>query len=88
MPQVLTMTLELMPQSFSFKIVQNKLRYAAHGHTAAKFIYERADAGPPFMGLTTFEGELPAITGHQNSQQNYLKENGLKILNNLVSGYF
>ena len=44
-----------------FKVVQNKLHYAAHGHTAAEVIYERADAGKPFMGLTTFSGELPAL---------------------------
>ena len=34
-----------------FKMVQNKLHYAAHGHTAAEVIYERADAKKPFMGL-------------------------------------
>ena len=39
-----------------FKIVQNKLHYAAHGHTAAEVIYERADADKPFMGLTTDTG--------------------------------
>ena len=44
-----------------FKIVQNKLHYAAHGHTAAEVIYERADADKPFMGLTTLKGELPCI---------------------------
>ena len=44
-----------------FKIVQNKLHYAAHGHTAAEVIYERADANKPFMGLTSFSGELPAL---------------------------
>lgn len=70
-----------------FKIVQNKLHYAAHGHTAAEVIYERADADQPFMGLTTFEGELPAIKDIKIAK-NYLKENELKILNNLVSGYF
>ena len=35
-----------------FKMVQNKLHYAAHGHTAAEVIFERADAEKPFMGLT------------------------------------
>lgn len=35
-----------------FKMVQNKLHYATHGHTAAEVIYERADANKPFMGLT------------------------------------
>lgn len=42
-----------------FKIVQNKLHFAAHGHTAAEVIYERADADKPFMGLTTFSGDIP-----------------------------
>lgn len=70
-----------------FKIVQNKLHYAAHGHTAAEVIYERADAEKPFMGLTTFAGELPALKDISVAK-NYLSENELKILNNLVSGYF
>lgn len=70
-----------------FKIVQNKLHYAAHGHTAAEVIYERADAENPFMGLTSFSGELPALKDI-GVAKNYLKEDELKILNNLVSGYF
>lgn len=44
-----------------FKIVQNKRRYAAHGHTAAEVIYERADANKPFIGLKSFKGEIPAL---------------------------
>ena len=70
-----------------FKIVQNKLHYAAHGHTAAEVIYERADAQKPFMGLTTFSGELPALKDAVIAK-NYLSEEELRILNNLVSGYF
>lgn len=70
-----------------FKIVQNKLHYAAHGHTAAEVIYERADAEKPFMGLTSFVGELPALKDI-GIAKNYLTEEELKILNNLVSGYF
>ena len=70
-----------------FAIVQNKLHYAAHGHTAAEVIYERADSNKPFMGLTTFQGELPALKDI-GIAKNYLNENELKILNNLVSGYF
>lgn len=70
-----------------FKIVQNKLHYAAHGHTAAEVIYERADADKPFMGLTTFKGELPCINDVKIAK-NYLSADELKILNNLVSGYF
>lgn len=70
-----------------FKIVQNKLHYAAHGHTAAEVIYERADADKPFMGLTTFSGELPVLKD-VGIAKNYLSEDELHILNNLVSGYF
>ncbi|MCR4926056.1 MAG: virulence RhuM family protein, partial [Clostridiales bacterium] len=70
-----------------FKLVQNKLHYAAHGHTAAEVIYERADSQKPFMGLTSFEGELPSIKDIKIAK-NYLSESELKILNNLVSGYF
>jgi hypothetical protein len=70
-----------------FKIVQNKLHYAAHGHTAAEVIFERADAEKPFMGLTSFSGELPTLRDI-GIAKNYLTDNELKILNNLVSGYF
>ena len=66
---------------------QNKLHYAAHGHTAAEVIYQRADAEKPFMGLTSFAGELPALKDIGIAKK-YLEENELKVLNNLVSGYF
>ena len=39
-----------------FKMVQNKLHYAAHGHTAAEVIYDRADADKPFMGAYLVQG--------------------------------
>ena len=70
-----------------FKIVQNKLHYAAHGRTAAEVIYQRADASKPFMGLKTFSGEMPVLNDVKVAK-NYLDENELKVLNNLVSGYF
>lgn len=70
-----------------FKIVQNKLHFAAHGNTAAEVIYQRADAEKLFMGLTFFSGELPALKDI-GIAKNYLQENELKVLNNLVSGYF
>ncbi|MBR6754459.1 MAG: virulence RhuM family protein [Clostridia bacterium] len=70
-----------------FKKVQNKLHYAAHGSTAAEVIYERADAEKPFMGLKSFSGEFPTAKDI-GIAKNYLDENELKILNNLVSGYF
>ena len=70
-----------------FQIVQNKLHYAAHGHTAAEVIYQRADAEKPFMGLQTFPGELPVLKD-VGIAKNYLDEQELLVLNNLVSGYF
>lgn len=70
-----------------FKIVQNKLHYAAHGHTAAELIFQRVDADKPFMGLTSFAGELPRMKDI-GVAKNYLNEDELKVLNNLVSGYF
>ena len=70
-----------------FKIVQNKLHYAAHGHTAAEVIWERADSNLPFMGLKVFPGKQPTLKD-VTVAKNYLNESELKILNNLVSGYF
>ncbi len=70
-----------------FKIVQNKLHYAAHGHTAAEVIYERANADEPFMGLKTFPGDFPTAKDI-GIAKNYLSEDELKVLNNIVSGYF
>lgn len=70
-----------------FMMVQNKLHYAAHGHTAAEVVFSRADATKPFMGLTTFKGALP-ILSEVSVAKNYLTEHELKVLNNLVSGYF
>ena len=70
-----------------FKMVQNKLHYAAHGHTAAEVIYERANAEQPFMGLKNFSGDFPTLKDI-GIAKNYLNEEELKILNNIVSGYF
>ena len=50
-------------------------------------IYERADSEKPFMGPTTFSGELPALKDISIAK-NYLNEDELKVLNNLISGYF
>ena len=70
-----------------FKIVQNKLHYAAHGQTAAEVIFNRANANKPFMGLTTFEGSLPT-KAEAKIAKNYLTAKELDILNKIVSGYF
>lgn len=73
-----------MNQLCFFIIVQNKLPFATHGHTAAEVIYERADAEKDFMGIKTFSGEIPTQKDVVIAK-NYLDENELKILNNLVS---
>ena len=70
-----------------FKTVQNKLHYAAHGHTAAEIIASRADAGKPFMGLLSFSGDRPTKTDIAIAK-NYLDAGELKRLNALVSAYF
>ena len=70
-----------------FKIVQNKLHYAAHGHTASEVIYLRVDSDKPFAGLSSFKGSQPT-QAEAMIAKNYLSEQELKVLNNLVSAYF
>lgn len=70
-----------------FKIVQNKLHFATHGHTAAELIYNRADSTKEFMGLRSFSGDFPTLKDIKIAK-NYMTEEELKVLNNLVSGYF
>lgn len=70
-----------------FKIVQNKLHYAAHGHTASEVIYMRVDSDKPFAGLTNFKGSEPT-QAEAMIAKNYLQEKELKVLNNLVAAYF
>ena len=70
-----------------FKIVQNKLHFAAHGHTAAEVIYLRVDSDKPFAGLTNFKGKQPT-QAEAMVAKNFLELSELKILNNLVSAYF
>jgi hypothetical protein len=70
-----------------FKIVQNKLHFAAHGHTAAEVIYLRVDSDKPFAGLTNFKGKQPT-QAEAMVAKNFLELNELKVLNNLVSAYF
>src|SRR5690606_1309304 len=70
-----------------FKIVQNKLHFAAHGQTAAEVIYFRVDSDKPFAGLTNFKGTQPT-QAEALIAKNYLQVEELKVLNNLVSGYF
>lgn len=69
-----------------FKTVQNKIHFAAHGHTAAEVIYDRADAEKDFMGLTTWRGVMP--TKHEAEiAKNYLSEEEVDMLNRIVNLY-
>ncbi len=69
-----------------FQTVQNKLHWAAHGHTAAEIIFQRANAQLPFMGLTAFKGKKPTRQ-EITVAKNYLTEEELSVLNRLVSAY-
>lgn len=70
-----------------FQTVQNKLHYAAHGHTASEVIYLRVDSDKPFIGMTNFQGSEPT-QAEAMIAKNYLSEQELRVLNNLVSAYF
>lgn len=69
-----------------FKTVQNKMHFAAHGHTAAEVIYDRANAEKDFMGLTSWRGAMP--TKHEAEiAKNYLSEEEVDMLNRIVNLY-
>ena len=71
---------------YFFATVQNKMHFAVHQQTASEVIFDRVDSNKRFVGLTTFSGEEPTITDLMVAK-NYLKEDELKKLNTLVSGY-
>jgi len=69
-----------------FQIVQNKMHWAAHGHTAAEVIAGRADAEKPLMGLTSWTGAKPGRSDVEIAK-NYLTADELDTLNRIVSMY-
>jgi len=69
-----------------FATVQNKMHWAAHGHTAAEIIAQRADAGRPHMGLTSWQGPRPRKTDAEIAK-NYLAADELDTLNRIVTLY-
>lgn len=69
-----------------FKVVQNKMHFAAHGHTAAEIVYLRADSTKNNMGLTVFKGNHPRKE-EVVVAKNYLDEKELNILNRITSAY-
>jgi len=69
-----------------FKTVQNKMHWAITGQTAAEIITNRADSNKPYMGLTSWRGEKPRKQD-VSIAKNYLNEEELSALNNLVEQY-
>jgi hypothetical protein len=69
-----------------FQIVQNKMHWAAHGHTAAEIIAARADAEKPHMGLTSWTGAKPTQADSEIAK-NYLTIEELDTLNRIVTIY-
>ena len=69
-----------------FATVQNKMHWAAHGHTAAEVIAERADASKPNMGLTSWTGSRPRKSDISIAK-NYLNHEELDALNRIVVAY-
>lgn len=72
-----------------FATVQNKMHFAAHGNTAAEVVYGRADHKKPHMGLTTWakapKGKI--VKSDVSIAKNYLTEDELRSLNEIVSMY-
>jgi len=75
-----------MSQEF-FGTVQNKMHWAAHGHTAAEVIHERADAAKPLMGLMTTRPGKIIRREDVSIAKNYLNETELQTLNRIVNLY-
>ena len=69
-----------------FKQVQNKIHWAAHKHTAAEVIYQRADAEKEHMGLTSWQGKSIKRTDVEVAK-NYLNKDELDALNKIVTAY-
>lgn len=69
-----------------FKTVQNKMHWAVTGKTAAEIISERCDSNKPNMGLTSWRG-VKVRKQDVTIAKNYLTEEELLALNNLVEQY-
>lgn len=69
-----------------FATIQNKMHWAAHGHTAAELIVARADAGKPHMGLTAWSAQQPRKADALVAK-NYLDADELDALNRIVTAY-
>lgn len=73
-----------------FAQVQNKMHWAAHGHTAAEVVFERISADKPGLGLTNYKGKESGKAPTRKEVvvgKNYLSEDELETLNRLVTTY-
>jgi hypothetical protein len=72
-----------------YQTVQNKMHWAAHGHTAAEIIHDRADASQPNMGLTSWKNAPGSAVRRSDVTiaKNYLTQDELEALNLVVSAY-
>ncbi|XTQ94351.1 virulence RhuM family protein [Xanthomonas sacchari] len=69
-----------------FATVQNKMHWAAHGHTAAELLMERADASKPHSGMTNWVGAAPRASDAVVAKS-YLNAEELEALNRIVTAY-
>ncbi len=69
-----------------FATVQNKMHWAAHGHTAAELIVQRADGGKPHAGMTNWVGAAPRSSDAMVAKS-YLQPDELEALNRIVTAY-
>ena len=69
-----------------YQIVQNQLHFATTGKTAAEIVYQRADSGKPFMGLTTWKNSPKGkvLKSDVTVAKNYLNQGEVSKLNRLV----
>ncbi|WP_374294668.1 virulence RhuM family protein [Acinetobacter sp.] len=70
-----------------FQTVQNKMHWAAHGHTAAEIVFHRVDGSKPNMGMTSFSGQSHPKTKDITIAKNYLNEKEIDTLNRIVTMY-
>jgi hypothetical protein len=69
-----------------FKVIQNKMHWASHGHTAAEIVFQRADSTKANMGLSSWSGDTPRKADIEIAK-NYLNETELEVLNRIVTLY-
>ncbi|MEI8122215.1 MAG: virulence RhuM family protein [bacterium] len=69
-----------------FATIQNKMHWAAHGHTAAEVVHARADAAKQNMGMTNWVGSKPT-RDEAVIAKNFLSSVELDALNRIVMAY-